>query len=59
MAYTPRMMKKDEFAALETLIAYNYTDEERHWIESGKPDEGHVFNSIRTLLEYADKCNGK
>jgi len=56
MRYKPKPMTKAEINALKLLIEYNYADELEHWLNQGKPSEGHVYNSIDILREYMYKC---
>ena len=56
--YKPKPMTKAEFTALRSLIDYNITDEEQHWKASDSPSEGHIYNSITVLVDYANKCEG-
>ena len=37
--------------AIQALIAYNWSAEERDWDEHGQPAEGHIFLALQKLDE--------
>lgn len=54
--YKPKPMTKGQFASLKSLIDYNILDEKHHWETNGRPDDGHIYNDITRLHDYAYQC---
>jgi hypothetical protein len=40
--------------SLREIIGYLYADEERHWTELGKPEDGHIFHDISRVSGWLD-----
>jgi hypothetical protein len=57
MSGKSRPMRKDEVAALETLLSYSdFYAEKEHWLEMGGPDR-HIWNELKILLRYLQDVN--
>jgi hypothetical protein len=39
---------------LNRILDYLHADEERHWMEAGRPKIGHVFYDIIRVVEWLD-----
>ena len=41
--------------SLEAIVDYLFADEERHWLEAGRPAR-HIFHDIMRLTAWLDEC---
>jgi hypothetical protein len=39
---------------LDEIINYLFDDEERHWLEAGRPARGHIFHDIMEVTAWLD-----
>jgi hypothetical protein len=42
--------------SLDEILDYLHTDEERHWLEAGRPDT-HIFQDIRKVEAWLDSLS--
>jgi hypothetical protein len=48
----PRTMDGTTYSSLLAILDYLYADEEKHWMESGEPETGHIFNDITKVTKW-------
>jgi hypothetical protein len=40
--------------SLREILDYLHKDEKRHWEESGKPKDGHIYHDVLRVTEWLD-----
>jgi hypothetical protein len=45
--------------SLRKIVSYLYAEEERHWMESEKPEAGHIFHDITRVTEWLNSAAHK
>ncbi|MGA2175583.1 MAG: hypothetical protein ABSH38_11440 [Verrucomicrobiota bacterium] len=52
-------MDDKTLASLHEIINYLFADEEKNWLEAGRPARDHIFHDIMRITEWLDSAAQK